>query len=181
MKPSLLAMAGFALVLGGAFLPWMYVYGHRPLGGFEGGWIIAMFRGHFTDREPHVYPVAWQWGADGWIALTLAAIGLGVAVANRRIVEQRYDRLQFIIGILVCAVALTNILLILAHSGDHRSVANQGGESQDSIGIGLYLTLIGGFLTASGAWLGNTPEFLFAWSDRTGNLERPALEGNERL
>jgi hypothetical protein len=169
--PCLFAVAGLAVVVAGAFLPWMYVYGHRALDGFEGGWIIAWLRGHFSDTESHAYPVAWQWGADGWIALALAFAGVGVAIANRRMVEQRYDRVQFAAGTLVVAIALFNVLLIWGHAGEHLVVqSGSGGAQQDRIGMGLWLTLFGGLLTALGALLGNTPEFLFAAPDRAGKI-----------
>ena len=162
--PSLFAVAGLAVVVAGAFLPWVHLYGHRALNGFQGGWTIAWLRGHFSDT-------AWQRGADAWIALALALAGVGVAVANRRMVEQRYDRIQFAAGALVVAVALFNFLLIWWHATEHRVVQfDASGEQQDRIGIGLWLTLLGGLLTAVGALLANTPAFLFADSDRASEI-----------
>src|SRR5260370_23368520 len=91
--PAIAAAVGCALAGAGAFLPGIYPYGGTDSrNGFQGGWLIAHLRGHFTDARPQMRPFAWEWGADAWVAIALAVVALLIALANRRAIEQRYDR-----------------------------------------------------------------------------------------
>ena len=63
-----------------------------------------------------------------------------------------------------------NVLLIWGHASEHLVHSDPGGNSQDRVGAGLWLTLLGGSLTAFGALLGNTPEFFFGGPDRAGEI-----------
>jgi hypothetical protein len=137
-------------------------------------------RGRFSDAERNPYPIAWQWGADAWIVLALAVCGVAVAFANRRLAEQRYDRAQLAIGVLIVAVALFNVVMIVGHAAEHTVASNAGDSSQDTIGVGLWLTFAGGLLTALGALLGNTPAFLFAAPDRAVEIAEKRGESGQR-
>ena len=161
--PALCAGVGLALVVAGALLPWVYLYGDNAQNGFEGGWVVAHLRLHFDDAPRDAYPVAWQWGADAWITIVLSIAGLAVAIVNRRVVEQRYDRLQFALGLMGVAVALYNIGLISMMASEHRVTAegDRNGGQQDALAAGLWLSFAGGVASAIGALLGNTPEFRF--------------------
>jgi len=105
-----------------------------------------------------------KWGADGWVAIGLSVAALLIALANRRVIEQRFDRLQFSIGAAIMFVAVYNIVLIEANARGHLIHSDPGGDRWDALGIGLFLTLVGGIVTGAGALLGNTPEFLIEGS-----------------
>jgi hypothetical protein len=165
--PLIAAAIGLALAVVGAFLPWVFLYGNdsHDVNGFGGGWVIAHARGHFSDDQRDYPMVAFEYGADAWTVLMFAALALFIAITNRRRLDQRLDKAQFVFGLVIVGLTAYNWLLNNLHADDHLVQASHDGESKDYVGPGLWLTLLAGVVTGGGALLGNTPEFPVVESD----------------
>ena len=155
--PLAMSIAGFALLVWGSLLAWFYPYGnrHRPLDGFDGGWLTAHLAGHFDE-------FGWHAGADAWPALLASLAAIVVALANLRARVRRYDRVQLALGLLVVAIVVYNWVWMMHFAGDHWVIDSGFSDGRtDSPGVGLWMTLLAGLITSAGALLGNTPEFRF--------------------